>query len=152
MELVAVGQRHADGFAVANEDPRDFGFAADLGTEVAGADASACVRPSMPPRTYAHTPRAPPLSPMTWWKSTYAVPGIEGLAIAPMTASVASVPFSSSDSNQRSRIGRAAPVMTSTASPARLPAAETTVPARASSAGRVGAGAAGRAGSSSASH
>jgi hypothetical protein len=32
------------------------------------------------------------------------VPGIEGLAIAPMTASVASVPFSSSDSNQRSRI------------------------------------------------
>ena len=78
------------------------------------ADASACV-PAPPPRTYAHTPRAPPLSPMTWWKSTYAVPGIEGLAIAPMTASVASVPFSS-DSNQRSRIGRAAPVRISTAS------------------------------------
>ena len=75
----------------------------------------------MPPRTYAHTPRAPPLSPMTWWKSTYAVPGIEGLAIAPMTASVASVPFSSSDSNQRSRIGRAAPVRISTASPAASP-------------------------------
>ena len=35
-----------------------------------------------------------------------------------MTASVASVPFSSSDSNQRSRIGRAAPVRISTASPA----------------------------------
>ena len=36
---------------------------------------------------------------------------------APMMASVASVPFSSSDSNQRSRIGRAAPVRISIASP-----------------------------------
>jgi hypothetical protein len=49
------------------------------------------------------------------------VPGIEGLAMAPMIASVASVAFSSSDSNQRSRIGRAAPVRISTASPAAAP-------------------------------
>ena len=38
-----------------------------------------------------------------------------------MMASVASVPFSSSDSNQRSRIGRAAPVRISTASPVASP-------------------------------
>ena len=35
------------------------------------------------------------------------MPGIDGLAIAPMIASVASVALSCSDSNQRSRIGRA---------------------------------------------
>ena len=37
VELVAVGERHADGFAVAHEDPRDLGLAADLGPEVAGS-------------------------------------------------------------------------------------------------------------------
>ena len=52
---------------------------------------------------------------MTWWNSTYAVPGIEGDAIAPMIASVASVTLSCSLSNQRSRIGVAAPVRISTA-------------------------------------
>ena len=36
--------------------------------------------------------------------------------MAPIMASVASVPLSCSDSNQRSRIGRAAPVRISTAS------------------------------------
>jgi hypothetical protein len=43
------------------------------------------------------------------------VPGIEGEAIAPMIASVANVTFSCSDSNQRSRIGVAAPARISTA-------------------------------------
>ena len=54
VELVAVGQRHADGLAVAHEDSGNFGVAADLGTEVAGgrrqrlcetAHAAAHVRP-----------------------------------------------------------------------------------------------------------
>ena len=44
------------------------------------------------------------------------MPGIDGAAIAPITASVASVTLSCSDSNQRSRIGRAAPVRISMAS------------------------------------
>ena len=43
------------------------------------------------------------------------MPGIEGEAIAPIIASVASVTFSCSDSNQRSRIGVAAPVRISIA-------------------------------------
>ena len=45
------------------------------------------------------------------------MPGIDGAMNAPMIASVAIVPLSSSLSNQRSRIGRAAPVSTSIASP-----------------------------------
>src|SRR6184192_2436595 len=60
------------------------------------------------PRTLLH-------SPITWWNSTYAVPGTVGDAIAPMIASVARAIFSCSDSNQRSRIGRAAPVRISSA-------------------------------------
>ena len=43
------------------------------------------------------------------------MPGIEGVAKAPMIASVAMVAFSCSDSNQRSRIGLAAPVRISIA-------------------------------------
>ena len=43
------------------------------------------------------------------------MPGIEGEAIAPMIASVARVTLSCSLSNQRSRIGVAAPVRISTA-------------------------------------
>ncbi len=43
------------------------------------------------------------------------MPGIEGEAIAPMMASVASVTLSCSDSNHRSRIGVAAPARISTA-------------------------------------
>ena len=45
-----------------------------------------------------------------------AVPGMEGDAKAPMIASVARVTLSCSDSNQRSRIGRAAPVSNSSPS------------------------------------
>jgi len=52
---------------------------------------------------------------MTWWNNTYAVPGMDGDAIAPMMASVARVTLSCSDSNQRSRIGVAAPVRISIA-------------------------------------
>ena len=49
------------------------------------------------------------------------MPGIEGLAMAPMMASVASVALSWSDSNQRSSRVRADPVRISTASEAAEP-------------------------------
>ena len=49
------------------------------------------------------------------------MPGIEGLAMAPMMASVARVALSSSDSNQRSSRARAGPVRMSTASEAAEP-------------------------------
>ncbi len=44
------------------------------------------------------------------------MPGMEGLAMAPMMASVARVALSSTDSNQWSSRGRAAPASTSIAS------------------------------------
>ena len=43
------------------------------------------------------------------------MPGVDGEAMAPMMASVASVAFTSSDSNQRSRMVRAGAVRISTA-------------------------------------
>ncbi len=49
------------------------------------------------------------------------MPGVDGDAVAPMTASVASVALSRSDSNQRSRTTRAGAVRISAASPAVAP-------------------------------
>ena len=56
------------------------------------------------------------------------MPGIDGAAKAPMIASVANVPLSSSDSNQRSRMVRAGPVRTSIASLSSVPSLRNELP------------------------
>ncbi len=57
--LVAAGQRHARGSAVAHEDARHLGVAADVGTEVAGGRRQRLREPAHPA---AHVPPHAPLA------------------------------------------------------------------------------------------
>ena len=61
----------------------------------------------MPPSAWPHCPRLPLTSPNTWCNSTYAEPGVYGLAKLPTTASKPSAALIGSDSNQRSRMSPA---------------------------------------------
>src|SRR5262249_15256588 len=120
-DLGAVGQGDAAHPAVAGEDACHRGVGADLGPVLFGGDGDGVGDAAHAAADVAPDAAAPSHSPMTWWNRTYAVPGIDGDAITPMTASVAKVTFSCSDSNQRSRIGRAALVSTSIAFTASVP-------------------------------
>ncbi len=56
----------------------------------------------IPPIAWPHAPPLPLTSPNTWCNSTYALPGVYGLAKLPTTESQPSAAFSGSPSNQRS--------------------------------------------------
>ncbi len=67
------------------------------------ARAMALETPPMPPRTQPQAPACPATSPIQWCISTYAEPGDIGPHHAPITACVASAPFTRSSSNHSSR-------------------------------------------------
>ena len=119
-ELVAADQSDAGDPPVAHEDARHLGLAADVDAEVARGTGERLREPAHAAAHVAHTPRV-----AVGFAHDVVEQHVGGArhrraAIAPMIASVASVALSCSDSNQRSRIGRAAPVRISTASPGRV--------------------------------
>ena len=68
----------------------------------AHAFAIACVIAPMPPIAWPHCPCLPLTSPKTWWSSTYADPGVYGLAKLPTIESKPNAALIGADSNQRS--------------------------------------------------
>ena len=64
INLVAVGQHHAFGFAVLHDDLRDGGLGADFGAKSRAASAIAFEIAPVPPRANPQERKAPSISPM----------------------------------------------------------------------------------------